>query len=51
MIGRGTASMLRRRHVPRIERFRMNKSLLIVGALASASLTACYVVPIDPRTG
>ena len=29
----------------------MNKSLLIVGALTSASLTACYVVPIDPRTG
>jgi len=34
-----------------IERPCMNKSLLIVGALASASLTACYVVPIDPRTG
>jgi len=29
----------------------MNKSLLIVGTLACASLTACYVVPIDPRTG
>jgi hypothetical protein len=29
----------------------MNKSLLIVGALVSISLTACYVVPIDPRTG
>ena len=29
----------------------MNKSLLIVGLLASAGLTACYVVPIDPRTG
>jgi hypothetical protein len=29
----------------------MNKSLLTVAVLACASLTACYVVPIDPRTG
>ena len=29
----------------------MNKSLLIVGALVGVSLTACYVVPIDPRMG
>ena len=29
----------------------MNKPLLIAIALACASLTACYVVPIDPRTG
>jgi hypothetical protein len=29
----------------------MKKSLLILGALTCASLTACYVVPIDPRTG
>ena len=51
LIGIGAASILRRRHVPRIESHRMNKPLLIVGALVSASLTACYVVPIDPRTG
>jgi len=29
----------------------MNKSLLIACTLASAGLTACYVLPIDPRTG
>jgi hypothetical protein len=51
LIGHGSAAMLRPRHVPRIERVCMNKSLLIVGALACTSLTACYVVPIDPRTG
>jgi hypothetical protein len=51
LIGHASAAMLRPRHVPRIERVCMNKSLLIVGALACASLTACYVVPIDPRTG
>jgi hypothetical protein len=49
---RATASsILRTRHVPRIESHRMNKPLLIVGALVATGLTACYVVPIDPRTG
>ena len=44
-------SILRSRHVPRLESLCMNKPLLIVSALVATSLTACYVVPIDPRTG
>jgi hypothetical protein len=45
------SSILRTRHVPRIESHRMNKPLLIVGALVASGLTACYVVPIDLRAG